>query len=224
MDIAPGRRGARLLLARPELLREQARALARASVHGPVHVLYPMIVDADQFLELRALFDQTVADLQTGGLQHGALFEIPSACFTARRILDVTDFGCIGTNDLIQYSLAIDRGNREVAHLYNPLHPAIIRMIKHVADVAKDHGIKVFMCGEMAGDPIPIPVLLGLGMDELSMNPQSIPAVKQMIRSLSVKDSRQCAKEVLKKKTSKDIMDLLQDRYGSIISKKAYNQ
>ncbi|PQP34351.1 phosphoenolpyruvate--protein phosphotransferase, partial [Desulfobacteraceae bacterium SEEP-SAG9] len=112
----------------------------------------------------------------------------------------------------------IDRGNEEVSYRYEPLHPAIIHMIKHVADVAKEKNIGVFMCGEMAGDPINIPILLGLGMDELSMNPQSIPAVKRMIRILNVGDTREFMQEVLKKTTSRDIINLVQDTYGAMLS------
>ncbi len=97
----------------------------------------------------------------------------------AAEIAEEVDFFSIGTNDLIQYSMAIDRGNRQVAHLYNPLQPAIIRLLKQVADVSKDKGMALYMCGEMAGDPINLPILLGLGLDELSMNPQSIPTVKE---------------------------------------------
>jgi len=227
---ALGLRAIRYCLKKPDVFRTQLRAILRAASYGNVRILIPMISSCDEIRETKAILEKAADSLERDGIPYnpnieiGILVEVPSAVIMADEMAADADFFSIGTNDLIQYTLAIDRGNREVAHLYNPLHPAIIRMIKHVADVAKDRGIKVFMCGEMAGDPIHIPVLLGLGMDELSMNPQSIPAVKQMIRSLSVKDSRQCAKEVLKKKTSKDIMDLLQDRYGSIISKKAYNQ
>jgi phosphotransferase system enzyme I (PtsI) len=188
-----------------------------------------MISSCDEIRETKILLEKTVDSLEKSGLpfnrdiEIGIMVEVPSAVIMAEEMAADVDFFSIGTNDLIQYSLAIDRGNREVAYLYNPLHPAIIRMIKHVSDVAKDHDIRVFMCGEMAGDPINIPILLGLGMDELSMNPQSIPFVKQMIRSLSVEDSRECAREVLKKKTAGQIMDLLQDTYGSIVSDRVYS-
>ena len=151
------------------------------------------------------------------------MIEVPSAVIMADALAEIVDFFSIGTNDLIQYSLAIDRGNRQVAHLYHPLHPALIRMIKHVADVAKDKGIKVFMCGEMAGDPAYMPILLGLGMDELSMNPQSIPAVKGMIRSLKLKDAKLFVKDVLKQVTSTDIEKMVQNTYGSVLSDMIYS-
>ncbi len=134
------------------------------------------------------------------------------------------DFFSIGTNDLIQYTMAIDRENQQVAHLYQPLEPAIIRMIKHVADVAQNSNIKLklFMCGEMASSPIHIPVLLGMGMDELSMNPQSIPAVKAMIRSLSVESSKQIMKDVLKQTSAAAVLNLLQEFCGDILPDKDF--
>jgi phosphotransferase system enzyme I (PtsI) len=138
----------------------------------------------------------------------------------ADAMADLVDFFSIGTNDLIQYALAIDRENREVAHLYHPLNPAILKMLKHVADVAKEKDVKMAMCGEMAGDPFHIPILLGLGINELSMNPQAIPAVKTMIRSMRTKDAQQLMEKALKKTTAKEIADFMKDVYGSILSDK----
>jgi phosphotransferase system enzyme I (PtsI) len=150
------------------------------------------------------------------------MIEVPSAVIMADMLAENVDFFSIGTNDLIQYSLAIDRGNEHVAHLYQPLDPAIIRMLKHTADVAKEKGIKVFICGEMAGTPLHIPLLLGIGMDELSMNPQSIPVIKRVIRSLGVEDARLFLKEVLKQPTAKSTFDLIHNAYGRILSEQAY--
>jgi phosphotransferase system enzyme I (PtsI) len=213
-------------LKKPDVFLTQLRAILRAAAYGNVRILIPMISSCDEIRETKIILEKAADSLESQGIpfnrdiEIGIMIEVPSAVVMADVMASDVDFFSIGTNDLIQYSLAIDRGNREVAHLYNPLNPAIIRMIKHVTEVAKDHGIKVFMCGEMAGDPINIPILLGLGMDELSMNPQSIPRVKQMIRSLSIKDSRRCTQEVLKKKSSKDIIDFMQDTYGNILSNK----
>ena len=139
-------------------------------------------------------------------------------------LAEKVDFFSIGTNDLIQYSLAIDRGNEQVAHLFQPLDPAIIRMIKHVADVAREKDIKVFMCGEMAGTPHLIPLLLGLGMDELSMNPQTIPDIKRVIRALNVADTRSFIKEVLTQTTAKSAFELIKATYGSILSEQVYSE
>ena len=132
------------------------------------------------------------------------------------------DFFSIGTNDLIQYSMAIDRENQKVAHLYQPLEPAIIRMIKHVADVAKSSNTKLFMCGEMASYPIHIPLMLGMGMDELSMNPQSIPSVKSMIRSISAENSKQIMEDVLKQTSAEDVFNLLKELCGDILPDKDF--
>jgi phosphotransferase system enzyme I (PtsI) len=150
------------------------------------------------------------------------MIEVPSAVILADLLADKADFFSIGTNDLIQYALAIDRGNRHVANLFQPLDPAIIRMIKQVADVARDKGIEVFMCGEMAATPHHIPLLLGMGLDELSMNPQSIPNIKRVIRSLSVSDARSFLQETLKKKTARGVFGLVQEAYGDILKDQAF--
>jgi phosphotransferase system enzyme I (PtsI) len=136
----------------------------------------------------------------------------------ADAMADMVDFFSIGTNDLIQYSLAIDRGNRNVAHLYHPLNPAILRMLKHLSDVAKDKDLRLSMCGEMAGDPFHVPLLLGLGLNELSMNPLAIPSVKSMVRSLRINETQDLVKEALKQTTAKQITDLVQDVYGNLLT------
>jgi phosphotransferase system enzyme I (PtsI) len=127
----------------------------------------------------------------------------------AEVLADEVQFFSIGTNDLTQYMLAIDRGNRKVAHLYQPLHPAVIHIIKHVIDVSRKKGIKVFMCGEMASDPTHMPILLGMGLDELSMAPQSIPDVKDRIRKLSRENSVSILEKILKQSTVADIEHLV---------------
>jgi len=138
-------------------------------------------------------------------------------------LADKVDFFSIGTNDLIQYALAIDRGNQNVAHLHQPLDPAVLRLIKRVADVSREKEIEVFICGEMAATARHIPLLLGLGMDELSMNPQSIPRAKRVIRSLSVSDARLFAREALKKKTARGVFEMIQATYGDIIGELEYH-
>ena len=150
------------------------------------------------------------------------MIEVPSAVIMADILAKEVDFFSIGTNDLIQFSLAVDRGNKDVANLYDPLNPAILRIIKQLVDVGKDTGINIYMCGEMAGDPINIPLLLGMQLDQLSMNPQSIPHIKRVIRSLSVSDARSFLQETLKKKTARGVFGLVQEAYGDILKEQAF--
>jgi len=219
---ALGLRAIRYCLKKPDIFKTQLRAILRAAAFGNVRILVPMISSIDEIRETKRLLNEAADSLEKEGkaynknIEFGIMIEVPSAVIMADIMAMETDFFSIGTNDLIQYTLAIDRGNREVAHLYHPFHPAILRMIKHVTDVGKEKGIKVFMCGEMAGDPFNVPILLGLGMDELSMNPQSIPAVKNMIRSLKVEDARHFVKEALKQTTTIDVIKLVEASFGEI--------
>jgi len=183
-DAVAGQRGARLLLAHPELLREQARALVRASKYGPIHVLYPMIVDVGQFLELRALFDQAVADLQPSGLQHGVLFEVPAACLAARQIMQVADFGCIGTNDLVQYLFAEDRGGGAVSgHTCFETDALLWELIQQLSQVARQAGKPMAICGELAGNPDLTCRILQAGIAAISTSPSRIAKVRQAAQS-----------------------------------------
>ena len=227
---ALGLRAIRYCLKNPEIFKTQIRAILRVAAYGDVRILIPMISSYDEVCETKRILNEVADSLDKEGavfnrdIEFGIMIEVPSAVTMADVMAENVDFFSIGTNDLIQYSLAIDRGNSEVAYLYNPLHPAIIRVIKHVADVAREKGIKVFMCGEMASDPIYIPVLLGLGLDELSMNPQSIPAVKSMVRSLNMEDIKLFMKDVLKQTSATAVMELVQDTYGSILHDKIYHE
>jgi phosphotransferase system enzyme I (PtsI) len=146
------------------------------------------------------------------------MIEVPSAVITADILAEKVDFFSIGTNDLIQYTIAIDRGNRHVAHLHQPLHPAILRMIKRVCDVAREKGIKTYMCGEMAGEPLFAPILLGLGVDELSMNPQSIPLVKNAIRSIRKADLPGLIADVMRLTTIDAVRVLPEQRYCEVVT------
>lgn len=227
---ALGLRAIRYCLKNPEIFKTQIRAILRVAAYGDVRILIPMISSYDEVCETKRILNEVADSLDKEGvvfnrdIELGIMIEVPSAVTMADVMAENVDFFSIGTNDLIQYSLAIDRGNSEVAYLYNPLHPAIIRVIKHVADMAREKGIKVFMCGEMASDPICIPVLLGLGLDELSMNPQSIPAVKSMVRSLNIEDIKPFMKDVLKQTSAAAVMKLVQDTYGSILYDKIYHE
>jgi phosphotransferase system enzyme I (PtsI) len=223
-----GLRAIRYCLKKQDVFLTQLRAILRAAAFGNVRILFPMISNYDEIVEAKRLLDKAADSLDKEGavfnrdIKIGIMIEVPSAVIMADVMANEVNFFSIGTNDLIQYALAIDRGNKDVAYLYNPLNPAVIRMLKHVADVAKDKGIGIFMCGEMASDPINIPILLGLGMDELSMSPQSMPTIKSMVRSLNIKDTKLFLKEILEKATGLEIMDLLENTYGSLVSNKVY--
>jgi len=226
---ALGLRAIRYCLIKPQMFKDQLRAILRAAAFGNTRILFPMISTYFEIREANRILDEAAESLEKDGLpcnrdiEVGAMIEVPSAVIMADIIAENVDFFSIGTNDLIQYALAIDRGNEQVAHLFQPLDPAIIRMLKHVADVAREKDIKIFMCGEMAGTPHHIPLLLGIGMDELSMNPQAIPDIKRVIRSLNVADTRSFMKEVLKQKTAKSTFELIKDTYGNILAEQLYS-
>jgi phosphotransferase system enzyme I (PtsI) len=225
-----GLRGIRYCLKKPDVFKTQLRAILRASAFGKVRVLFPMISCYDEVLHAKRILNQAADSLDKEGvdfdknMEVGIMIEVPSAAILADMMAKEVDFFSIGTNDLIQYSLAVDRGNPQVAHLYQPLNPAIIRLIKHVADVAKDHGLEISMCGEMAGDPVNMTILLGLGMDRFSVNPQSIPIIKSMIRLLNVEDARLFIKEVLKETTDTGVTELVHNTFGSIIFDIGYTE
>jgi len=173
-----GWRGARLLLGKRELLETQARALARTSEVGPVHVLYPMIVDLDQFLELKDVFMQAISDVTCGKMQHGVMFEVPAACSQAKELFRHVDFASIGTNDLTQYFFAVDRENELVSYDYNPNRPVFWDLLKSIADAAGEAGKPVSVCGELAGCPEYVPRLISIGIDTVSVSARRIPEVR----------------------------------------------
>jgi phosphotransferase system enzyme I (PtsI) len=226
---ALGLRAIRYCLRKPEVFKTQLRAILRAAAFGNVRILFPMIAAYFEICEAIKAMDEAAESLEKDGLPYkreieiGIMMEVPSAVVLADLLAEKADFFSIGTNDLIQYALAIDRGNRKVAHLYQPLDPAVLRLIKRVADVSREKGIEVFMCGEMAATARHIPLLLGMGMDELSMNPQSIPRAKRVIRTLSVSDAQLFVQEALKKKTARDIFEMTQDTYGDMIAELEYH-
>ncbi len=226
---ALGLRAIRYCLRKPEVFKTQLRAILRAAAFGNVRILFPMIAAYFEICEALKALDEAAESLEKDGLPYkreieiGIMMEVPSAVVLADLLADKADFFSIGTNDLIQYALAIDRGNRNVAHLYQPLDPAVLRLVKKVADVSREKGIEVFICGEMAATARHIPLLLGMGMDELSMNPQSIPRAKRVIRSLSVSDARLFVQEAMKKKTARGVFEMTQDTYGDMIAELEYN-
>ncbi len=179
---ALGFRGARLLLRRPELLTAQARAIARASIFGPIHVTYPMITDAEQFVKLKQIFEEAIVGIPSGKLWHGVMFEVPSACIEARDILRVADYGSIGTNDLFQYLLALDRNNELVAKDFRPDHPAFWTLLNQVLMAADEAGKPMSVCGEIAGWPEYVVRLSKAGIKSVSVSTRLIASVRKAMR------------------------------------------
>jgi phosphotransferase system enzyme I (PtsI) len=198
-----GWRAIRFCLQERDIFRVQLRAILRASVEGNVQMMYPMISGIDELNQANAMLEEFKAELRgegipfDEGLEVGAMIEIPSAAVAAESLARRVKFFSIGTNDLIQYSLAVDRLNEKIAHLYEPTHPAILRLIKMTADAGRHHGIWVGVCGEMAGDPILTPLLLGLGVTELSAAPAVVPQIKYLIRRLKMNEARELAEFAL---------------------------
>lgn len=177
-----GYRGARLLLGQPELFITQARAIARVSTQGPVHVVYPMISDIDQFLKLRELFRQHTQDIKQGAIKHGVMMEVPSACLMAREMLEAADFASIGSNDLFQYLFALDRNNERVAPDYRPDRPVFWNLIKQILDAARMAGKPVSLCGEIGGQPQYLPRLLDMALSTVSVNPRFVGLARMAAR------------------------------------------
>jgi phosphotransferase system enzyme I (PtsI) len=190
-----GWRAIRFCLQQREIFRNQLRAILRASAEGNVKMMYPMISGLDELNQANALVDEYKAELRKEGvpfdehMEIGAMIEIPSAALIADSLAKRVKFFSIGTNDLIQYSLAVDRMNEKITHLYEPTHPAILRLIKITIDAARRNKIWVSVCGEMAGDPVLVPLLLGLGVDELSAAPSLVPQIKFMVRRLKMSEA-----------------------------------
>jgi phosphotransferase system enzyme I (PtsI) len=210
MNPAMGLRAIRFCLKEQEIFKTQLRGILRASTYGKVKILLPMISGVEELRQVKDILGDAKDDLKAKGIPIdpeiplGVMIEIPSAAVTADILACEADFFSIGTNDLIQYSLAIDRVNEHVSYLYEPLHPAILRNIKRVVDTAHEQGIDVGICGEMAADPLYTLIFLGLGLDELSMNPLAIPRVKKVLRSSTHTEGVSLLKEVMRFSTAKE--------------------
>ncbi len=219
-----GFRAIRMCLENPELFKVQLRAILRASAHGTVELMYPMISGTEELDRARVLLDEARGELTARGqafdarLRVGTMIEIPSAALASDLLADKSDFFSIGTNDLIQYLLAIDRGNNRIAHLYDPSHPAVIRVLRQIVDAGHAHGLKVSVCGEMAGDPVYTPLLLGLGVDELSMSPTLLPAVKFLVRAMKMTDARKLAADALAQSDQKQTYALIEAFYNERVT------
>lgn len=194
-----GLRGIRLCIHRQDIFMPHLRAILRASAHGNLKVMFPMVSSIEEFRLASAVLEQAKIDLTRekipfdSNLEVGVMIEVPSVAVTADILAREVDFFSIGTNDLIQYALGVDRGNEEIAYLYQPLHPAVLRLIRLAVEAAHNAKIPISICGEMAGDPVMIPILLGMGFNKLSMSPGVVPEVKKLIRSLTIEAARAIA-------------------------------
>lgn len=212
-----GWRAIRFCLVEKAIFRDQLRAILRASVHGNVQIMYPMISCLSELQQANALVENYKAELRLEKIpfdeevEIGIMIEVPSAALTASTLAKHARFFSIGTNDLIQYSLAVDRLNERIAHLYEPTHPAILCLIKLTADAGIQYKIPVSVCGEMAGDPIMVPLLLGLGVTELSASPSLVPQLKFLIRRLKMTEARELAQFALQSESGPEILNRAKD-------------
>jgi len=214
---AMGLRAIRFCLKNPQLFKTQLRAILRASAYGNVSLMFPMISGVKEVRQAKAWLAQAKAELRREGVDYdanmpvGIMIELPAAVMIAEYLAHEVDFFSIGTNDLIQYSIGVDRTNHHVSYLYQPLHPATLRTIKLVVDAAHQAGIEVSLCGEVASDPFCVPILLGMGIDSLSLTPQAIPGIKRIIRQTNMHDCRKLLRQVLECKTVSRINNLVMD-------------
>jgi len=223
-----GLRGIRLCFSQPEFFRTQLRALVRLAgefPHGRVRIMFPLISGLEEFRIARLLVHKITEEIRAEGhhvhdkVPIGAMVEVPSAAVMAHELAREVDFISIGTNDLIQYSLAVDRSNELVANLYRPTSPAILRLISKVVEAGIAEGIPVSMCGEMAADPLMVPVLLGIGLTQFSMNPQATPVVRALVRQLSYRESVDLARQACKMATARDVEEFLLEKLAISLAK-----
>lgn len=206
-----GYRAIRISLNRPDIFKVQLRALLRASAFGDIHIMYPMIASVEEVKQANAMLDECKEELTAEGkefnkdIKVGIMIEVPAAAVISPILAKYVDFFSIGTNDLCQYTLAVDRMNEAIGSLYQPLHPGVIRLIKHVIDASHEHGKFTGMCGELASDPVATMILLGLGLDEFSMTASSIPLIKNILRSVSKAECEEVANKALTMDTAEEI-------------------
>ena len=218
-----GWRAIRFCLARPEIFKVQLRAALRASVYGNLKLMYPMISGLEELQQANRLLREAQDELRRAHvafderIEVGAMIEVPSAAITCDLLAKEAKFFSIGTNDLIQYALAVDRVNEKIAYLYDAAHPAVLRLVKHIVDTGHQQGLWVGMCGEMAGEPALSLLLLGLGIDELSTSPVLVPEIKRVIRSVEYKYAQEIAKEALTLSTGKDVEEFAKSKLKELV-------
>ena len=206
-----GYRAIRISLNRPDIFKVQLRALLRASAFGDIHIMYPMIASVEEVKQANAMLDECKEELTAEGkefnkdIKVGIMIEVPAAAVISPILAKYVDFFSIGTNDLCQYTLAVDRMNESIGSLYQPLHPGVLRLIKHVIDASHEQGKFTGMCGELASDPVATMILLGLGLDEFSMTASSIPLIKNILRSVSKAECEEVANKALTMDTAEEI-------------------
>ncbi len=207
-----GCRSIRLALARPDEFKVQLRAILRASAVGNVKIMYPMICNVEEVISANDLLEEAKAELKASkvafddDIEVGIMVEIPSAALTADVIAEHVSFFSLGTNDLVQYTLAVDRVNEKVAYLYEPTHPAVLKLIKLTVDAGHKHGLWIGLCGEIASDPIIAPLLIGMGIDELSVPPSAVPLIKDAVRSVTLSQAKKLAEKSLKASEAAEVL------------------
>ena len=212
-----GLRGLRLGLAHPEVLRTQLRALVRASAHGSLRIMFPFVTAVEELRQARSVFTDLCLELGAAPVPLGAMIEVPAAAVAADLLAREVDFLTIGTNDLIQYTLAVDRTDDRVSDFYEPLHPAILRLVRLVSRAARRENVPVSLCGEMASDPALVGLLIGLGLRDFSMTPGAIPLVGHVVRGLRADDARRLARQALSLATAAEVEQFLFDALAASI-------
>ncbi len=218
-----GIRSIRLCLRNLTLFKTQLRAILRASVLGDVRIMFPMISTLSEIRQCKMLLNEVREDLTDAGISFnpripiGTMIEVPSAAIMADHLARELDFFSIGTNDLVQYTLAADRTNEQMAELYTPADPAVLRLIEKVIQAARDRGIQVNICGEMSGDPLFTLLLLGMGFRQLSLTPQHIPEIKTVIRSVALTDATRVAEEAMRLESARDVLTYLREQNRRLV-------
>ena len=223
-----GWRAVRFCLSRKDIFRVQLRALLRASAYGKLKIMFPMISGPEELEQVMLVLEQVKDECRKAEIPFdedidiGTMIEVPSAALCTDILAPKTDFFSIGTNDLIQYTIAVDRGNDKIAYLYQPFHPGVLRLIQMIVEKGHAAGIPVAMCGEMAGDPLSTVLLLGMGLDEFSMSPQSLLEIKNIIRSVTLTEAQELVRTVMRMDSYINIntyvREWMHDRFGDVIT------